>query len=83
MQQNEFMGFNLFSDVSNAVVRAYNRFKTAQNIRNDHGDVLASRYLGVLPEAERNSVGLIAALIQNKSEQEVSLAIREYCGNEQ
>ncbi len=47
----EFHGYSLFTDVINPTIRAWNRANTIYNIKERHGDKVASNYVSKL---ERN-----------------------------
>ena len=53
---SEFMGYPLFENVRNPVLRSYNRANIYINIKERHGSVPAERYLKKLDRNELLSV---------------------------
>lgn len=52
----EFHGYSLFTDVINPTVRAWNRANTVYNIKERHGDKVASKYVAKFPQFEQAAI---------------------------
>lgn len=52
----EFNGYSLFTDVINPTIRAWNRANTVYNIKERHGDKVASNYVEKLERNEQLAV---------------------------
>ncbi len=60
---NEFFGFSLFNDVLNPSIRAWNRANTIYNIKERHGNSVATKYVKLLPKSEQLSVYTVMVLV--------------------
>ncbi len=52
----EFHGYSLFTDVINPTIRAWNRANTVYNIKERHGDAVASNYLKKMDKHSQTAV---------------------------
>lgn len=52
----EFNGYSLFTDVINPTIRAWNRANTVYNIKERHGDKVASNYVAKLERTEQLAI---------------------------
>lgn len=55
-EYSEFHGYSLFTDVINPTIRAWNRANTIYNIKERHGDAVASKYVAKLPKLEQVAI---------------------------
>jgi hypothetical protein len=52
----EFHGYSLFTDVINPTIRAWNRANTVYNIKERHGDIVATKYVEKFPQMEQAAI---------------------------
>lgn len=55
-EYSEFHGYSLFTDVINPTIRAWNRANTVYNIKERHGDTVASNYVAKFPKLEQAAI---------------------------
>lgn len=63
---NEFRGYNLFKDVTNPLIRTWNRLNTIFNIKEDHGNAVAVGYSKQLSKNDRASIMIMANYVTVK-----------------
>lgn len=68
---NEFMGYSLFEDILNPSIRAWNRVNTIYNIKERHGNVVASRYAAKFNKNDLFAVYTIMAIIKKNGYENV------------
>ena len=61
---NEFMGYSLFEDILNPTIRAWNRANTVYNIKERHGNVVASRYVSKFDKLSAFAIYSIMATVE-------------------
>jgi len=67
--------FNLFTDIKNPELRAYNRLAMAFNIGKDHSTKAMAEYASKIPEHERHEFNAIAARIAEHGREKVKAEI--------
>lgn len=61
--ENEFHGYSLFKDVDNPSIRAWNRSNTIYNIKERHGNAVATKYAAKFGKNDLFAVYTIMALV--------------------
>lgn len=52
--------YEVFDDIADPTLRAYNRFTVAMNISEDVGEAGVAMYLGRFTEADRKAIAIVA-----------------------
>ncbi len=60
------LGYDLFTDVENPIIRAWNRANTIYNIKERHGDAVATKYVKKIPKPDWLPVYTTMILIANE-----------------
>lgn len=68
---NDYRGYNLFKDVSNPTLRAWNRLNTIFNIKEEHGNAVAVGYSKQLSKEDNASIFLMANYVTAKGYENV------------
>jgi hypothetical protein len=63
---NEFMGYSLFEDIINPAIRAWNRANTVYNIKERHGNVVATKYVSKFDKNGKFAIFSVMALVERE-----------------
>ncbi len=74
---NEYKGYPLFNDVSDDLLRAWNRMRIAANIMQDVGDDNSKEYLENFNDTDLMQIELLALMASIHGEEEIQKQINE------
>lgn len=82
MEANKYKGYDLFSDVDNNMVRAFNRLNTIVTINEDISETIAAKYLDQLSDNCKKEVAVMAQWIKREGREAVIKKVLGYVGSE-
>lgn len=72
---NEFMGYSLFEEILNPSIKAWNRANTVYNIKERHGNVVASKYVSKFHKLDVLAIYTVMATVERDGYENVRRTI--------